>query len=279
MTSIAMSFAFKLKMVCSAQQVEMPDTFCWCNKEQDPFPLRTGGQCLPACMARPQQLQCRIRVANVVQYARSNACSNKRNNAALMMHSRLHVAIVKAAEAEAEAKFLQGQGIARQRAAVVAGLRESCAEFTNQSDIQSKDGEKRRDASFAWELAVASLLCNAASNHLQPVLNNLLCVTKDELTLHLFRDGSVVRLRENFVVFHLFLPPLPPVSPHPCLKFVTVGTQGVGPGNRQNSCQNGVLRKLPPGLPDLQQWLGTLPGAYSGGVWGAGAGFQEIAHY
>ena len=33
--------------------------------------------------------------------------------------------VVKAAEADAEAKFLAGQGIARQRQAIINGLRES----------------------------------------------------------------------------------------------------------------------------------------------------------
>ena len=35
------------------------------------------------------------------------------------------VQVVKAAEADAEAKFLAGQGIARQRQAIINGLRES----------------------------------------------------------------------------------------------------------------------------------------------------------
>ena len=39
--------------------------------------------------------------------------------------------IVKAAEAEAEAKCLAGQGIARQRQAIIAGLRESVLEFSH----------------------------------------------------------------------------------------------------------------------------------------------------
>lgn len=48
---------------------------------------------------------------------------------------------VKAAEADAESKFLQGQGIARQRAAIVSGLKESlCGE-----DGKSMDAEKVRE--------------------------------------------------------------------------------------------------------------------------------------
>ena len=41
------------------------------------------------------------------------------------------IQVVKAAEADAEAKFLQGQGIARQRQAIVNGLRESVLNFSN----------------------------------------------------------------------------------------------------------------------------------------------------
>jgi len=35
------------------------------------------------------------------------------------------MAVIKAAEADAESKFLQGQGIARQRAAIIDGLKQS----------------------------------------------------------------------------------------------------------------------------------------------------------
>src|SRR5690554_2212574 len=40
---------------------------------------------------------------------------------------------VKAAEAEAEAKYLSGVGVARQRKAIVDGLRESITEFSGQA--------------------------------------------------------------------------------------------------------------------------------------------------
>jgi ribosomal protein L7Ae-like RNA K-turn-binding protein len=50
------------------------------------------------------------------------------------------VQVVKAAEAEAEAKYLQGQGIARQRQAIINGLRESVKNFSGEvDDISSKD--------------------------------------------------------------------------------------------------------------------------------------------
>lgn len=42
------------------------------------------------------------------------------------------VTVVKSAEAEAESKFLQGQGLARQRQAIVAGLRDSVKDFGDQ---------------------------------------------------------------------------------------------------------------------------------------------------
>lgn len=50
------------------------------------------------------------------------------------------VQVVKAAEADAEAKYLQGQGIARQRQAIVNGLRESVLNFERDvNDISSRD--------------------------------------------------------------------------------------------------------------------------------------------
>lgn len=50
------------------------------------------------------------------------------------------VLVVKAAEADAEGKYLAGMGIARQRQAIVNGLRESVLNFSDGvSDISSKD--------------------------------------------------------------------------------------------------------------------------------------------
>jgi hypothetical protein len=46
---------------------------------------------------------------------------------------------VKAAEAEAEARFLQGQGISRQRQAILNGLRESVADFSGKLQMQLAD--------------------------------------------------------------------------------------------------------------------------------------------
>ncbi|GAB4820180.1 hypothetical protein N2152v2_007226 [Parachlorella kessleri] len=50
------------------------------------------------------------------------------------------IRIVKAAEADAEAKFLAGQGIARQRQAIISGLRESVQDFRSEvADVNSRD--------------------------------------------------------------------------------------------------------------------------------------------
>lgn len=50
------------------------------------------------------------------------------------------VAVVKAAEAEAEAKYLSGQGVARQRQAIINGLRESVRAFSEGvQDVSAKD--------------------------------------------------------------------------------------------------------------------------------------------
>ncbi|GMH42871.1 hypothetical protein BSKO_10790 [Bryopsis sp. KO-2023] len=48
--------------------------------------------------------------------------------------------VVKSAEADAEAKFLAGQGIARQRQAIVSGLRESVMQFS--SDVDGIDSRE-----------------------------------------------------------------------------------------------------------------------------------------
>eukprot|EP01025_Chloroclados_australasicus_P052109 TRINITY_DN6065_c1_g1_i1.p9 TRINITY_DN6065_c1_g1~~TRINITY_DN6065_c1_g1_i1.p9 ORF type:complete len:133 (-),score=18.16 TRINITY_DN6065_c1_g1_i1:252-650(-) len=50
------------------------------------------------------------------------------------------IAVVKAAEADAEAKYLAGQGIARQRQAIINGLRESVKDFNTEiTDITSRE--------------------------------------------------------------------------------------------------------------------------------------------
>ena len=50
------------------------------------------------------------------------------------------IRVVKAAEADAEAKYLAGQGIARQRQAIMSGLRESVQAFQNEvTEVNSRD--------------------------------------------------------------------------------------------------------------------------------------------
>ena len=50
------------------------------------------------------------------------------------------IMLVKRAEAEAESKYLQGEGVARQRRAIVDGLRDSVHDFTNRvGEIAPKD--------------------------------------------------------------------------------------------------------------------------------------------
>lgn len=50
------------------------------------------------------------------------------------------IRVVKAAEADAEAKYLAGQGIARQRQAIMAGLKESVQSFQNEvNEVGSRD--------------------------------------------------------------------------------------------------------------------------------------------
>ncbi|CAL8466533.1 g6069 [Coccomyxa elongata] len=50
------------------------------------------------------------------------------------------VMVVKRAEASAEAKFLEGQGIARQRQAIIAGLKDSVVNFESSvTDVNSRD--------------------------------------------------------------------------------------------------------------------------------------------
>lgn len=47
--------------------------------------------------------------------------------------------MVKAAEAEAESKHLQGVGVARQREAIIDGYRKSIAEFSDTLGVKSEE--------------------------------------------------------------------------------------------------------------------------------------------
>eukprot|EP00983_Pelagomonas_calceolata_P058966 1145719-Pelagomonas_calceolata.AAC.4 len=66
----------------------------------------------------------------------------------------------------------------------------------------------------------------------------------------------------NLSMQELFLNPLEQL----CILSLCRGVaQGVGPEIRQNACQNGVLMKLSPGLPDQQRLLDTSSEAHPGG--------------
>merc|ERR1712203_141420 len=62
-------------------------------------------------------------------------------DAALMAAEAEKVKIVKAAEAAADAQHLQGQGIARQRAAIIEGLKDSITSGTGENLTSEKVSE------------------------------------------------------------------------------------------------------------------------------------------
>ncbi|GAX77666.1 hypothetical protein CEUSTIGMA_g5109.t1 [Chlamydomonas eustigma] len=82
-----------------------------------------------------------IEPAHKVKEAMNEINAAKRLRIAAAETAEAHkVTMVKAAEAESESKYLQGQGMARQRQAIIAGLRDSVRDFsTNIQDISSKD--------------------------------------------------------------------------------------------------------------------------------------------
>lgn len=82
-----------------------------------------------------------IEPAAQVKAAMNEINAARRMRVAALEKAEAHkVTMVKSAEAEAEAKYLSGQGMARQRQAIVAGLRDSVKDFSsNITDINSKD--------------------------------------------------------------------------------------------------------------------------------------------
>ena len=61
-------------------------------------------------------------------------------SAAMERAEAAKLTVIKAAEADAEAKYLAGAGIARQRQAIIAGLRESIKDFSSDVDgVSSRD--------------------------------------------------------------------------------------------------------------------------------------------
>eukprot|EP00803_Ostreobium_quekettii_P008778 evm.model.scf_2097.2 EVM.evm.TU.scf_2097.2 scf_2097:11241-15695(+) len=78
-----------------------------------------------------QTLVTDIEPAHEVKESMNKINASKRLREAAMQTAEAEkVKVIKAAEAEAEAKFLAGQGIARQRQAIVNGLRESVVAFS-----------------------------------------------------------------------------------------------------------------------------------------------------
>lgn len=88
-----------------------------------------------------QTLVTDIMPAATVKAAMNEINASKRMRLASLQRAEADkIAVVKAAEADAEAKFLAGQGIARQRQAIVAGLRESVKKFSHSvDDIGSRE--------------------------------------------------------------------------------------------------------------------------------------------
>eukprot|EP00891_Asterochloris_glomerata_P009809 jgi/Astpho2/9809/Aster-03780 len=85
-------------------------------------------------------------VTDIEPDARVRVAMNEINAASRMRQAAMEKAeaekmtVIKAAEADAESKFLAGQGVARQRKAIVAGLRESVTNFSSDvADINSRD--------------------------------------------------------------------------------------------------------------------------------------------
>eukprot|EP00397_Hematodinium_sp_SG-2012_P035338 GEMP01038001.1.p1 GENE.GEMP01038001.1~~GEMP01038001.1.p1 ORF type:complete len:288 (+),score=69.35 GEMP01038001.1:172-1035(+) len=79
--------------------------------------------------------------ALVVKQSMNEINANKRLRLAAFEKAEAEkIVLVKRAEAEAESKYLQGEGIARQRGAIVEGLRDSVGEFTEKiAGMSAKD--------------------------------------------------------------------------------------------------------------------------------------------
>lgn len=79
-------------------------------------------------------------LTDIVPAAKVKQAMNEINAALRMREAAVQkaeaskITVVKAAEADAEAKFLAGEGIARQRQAIVHGLRESVKDFNDGAD-------------------------------------------------------------------------------------------------------------------------------------------------
>lgn len=79
--------------------------------------------------------------ASIVKQSMNEINANKRLRMAAFEKAEAEkMVLIKRAEAEAQSKYLQGEGIARQRTAIVEGLRDSVGEFTEKiAGMTSKD--------------------------------------------------------------------------------------------------------------------------------------------
>jgi regulator of protease activity HflC (stomatin/prohibitin superfamily) len=65
--------------------------------------------------------------------------SRRNQEAAIAQGEADKTLVIKRAEAEAESKHLQGEGIAAQRKAIMGGLRESVEQFTTATGVSSEE--------------------------------------------------------------------------------------------------------------------------------------------
>lgn len=80
---------------------------------------------------------------------------------------------VKAAEAEAESKYLSGVGVSRQRKAIVDGLRDSVQDFS--TTIDGKLSCKHCDGTFQHSFVVVPVIPYTICLSGEPMYESLLC--------------------------------------------------------------------------------------------------------
>jgi len=81
-----------------------------------------------------------VNPAEKVRHAMNEINANKRlKEAALEKAEAEKILVVKRAEASAESQFLSGEGVARQRSAIVSGLKNSIAEFAGDVGVSAKE--------------------------------------------------------------------------------------------------------------------------------------------
>lgn len=81
-----------------------------------------------------------INPAAEVKEAMNRINASRRNQeAAIAQGEADKILVVKRAEAEAESKRLQGEGVAAQRKAIIGGLRESVSKFTNETGVDAQE--------------------------------------------------------------------------------------------------------------------------------------------